>query len=155
VPAAGINKGQGEISEVTVSEDVLTEYWTATCIDSVKKGGIFSVIGSKSGRHEDYDIKTGTYTSDNGEASFRITSDRRKYFSEGDSFTFATAATGVPFGVDQVKDGNVVFISLDTAATDAKFFKNVEYTILLEYSYFNDFGKFLFRLMEKINDLFQ
>jgi hypothetical protein len=150
----GVNKGRGTISNVTVGNNVLTEYWTVTCIDSVKKGGIFSVIGSKSGRHPDYDILKGAYTSENGEVSFTITSDRRYYFTEMDKFSFATMEAGVSFDIDQVNEGNIIYISLDPATTDAKFFKDVTYKIFLDYRYFDDFGDFVVRLMEKINSLY-
>jgi hypothetical protein len=154
-PGQGINVGLGTISDVTVSDDVMTEYWTVTCVEFVRKAGIFSVVGSKSGQHADYDISTGSYTSDNGEVTFRITSDRRKYFEVGDSFNFVTSAAGVSFTVNQVKEGNRVFIALDPDATDAKFFKDVDYSILLEYDYYEDYGNFILQLMEKINSLFQ
>ncbi len=54
----------------------------------------------------------------------------------------------------QVKEGNLLYISLDPAVTDARFFKDTEYQLSLDYRYFNDYGDFVIRLMEKINNLY-
>lgn len=148
VPAAGEdNVGDGEFSEVTAGEAAKTEYWVVRCKRKVQNGGVFEVVGSVSGPQTDYDITTGNYTSDGGEISITI-EDGKEDFTVGDLFTFATTAANTPLTVDQVKEGNRVFIS------GTKFFQDVSYEILVDYSYFNDFGDFLLQLMEKINSLY-
>ena len=140
------NIGTGSISEITVSDEhTLTEYWTVTCIDSVRDGGIFSVVGSVSGSLADYDITTGRYNSD--PVTFTIR-DGRPNFSVGDAFSFATTEANTPLTLEQVKEGNRIFVS------GATFFSDIDYEIAVEYSYFDDFGNFLVNLMEKINSLF-
>ncbi len=148
-----LNFGQGTISLVTAGTSAQTEYWTMTCIATAKKGGTFSVVGSKSGRHADYDIQTGAYASEDGAVAFTITSHVRKFFVVGDKFYFATSAAGVTFHVDQVKEGNAVYVSIDPDETNARFYKDIAYQIVLDYRYFNDYGDFVVRLMEKINSL--
>ena len=142
------NVGSGAVSDVTAGETARTEYWVVTCKTEVGNGGIFDVVGSGSGPQADYDITTGRYTSDNGEVSFMIR-DGREDFDVGDSFTFATSAANTPLTIDQIKEGNRVFISGTT------FFPDVSYGIRVEYTYFTDFGGFLVQLMEKINSLYQ
>jgi hypothetical protein len=164
VPAPGINACNCRLEVEAVTDLAKTEYWVLTCIEEEKRGGVFEVIGSVSGPLEPFDIfgiaspGSTLYVSDYFTLNMHFkdiekTRDR-DYPEIGDTYTFATAEGGIPFTVNQVKDGNRIFISLDPAATDAKFFRDVEYTIFLEYSYFNDFGNFLVRLMEKINSLF-
>ena len=165
IPASGINACNCKLEVADVTSSLQTEYWVLTCIEEVKRGGVFEVTGSQSGLLEPFDIdgiaKPGStmYVSDSFTLKMHFkdvekTRDRR-YPEVGDTFTFATAASGVPFVVDQVKEGNRVFISLDAATTDAKFFKGVDYKIFLEYGYYNDFGNFILNLVEKINSLFE
>ncbi|UCE20264.1 MAG: hypothetical protein JSV84_07985 [Gemmatimonadota bacterium] len=147
VPASKTgNIGGGSISEIGVSdEETLTEYWTVTCDTTEESGGKFSVVGSETGLLGIYDIKTGRF--DGGKVTFTIR-DGRPDFSLGDTYTFATTAAHTPLTVDQVKDGNRIFVK------GTKFFSEVDYEIVVEYKYFDDFGYFVLNLMEKINELF-
>lgn len=161
VPAAGINTCNCAVEITSVESDAPTEYWKVVCVEEVRKGGIFKIVGSVSDTlPTPFDLNDETYVADH--FSFRMHFDnveggRRqwKYPLVGDHFTFATAEADVPFVVDQIKNGNQVYISLDPAATNARFFRDVDYTIYLDYSYYYDFGDFLVQLLEKINSLFQ
>jgi hypothetical protein len=82
------NTGTGIVSEVTVGDDALSEYWDLTCIAAAENGGTFSVVGTVSGAQVNATVGTA-YTSDGGEVSFTI-EDGAVDFEVNDFFTFST-----------------------------------------------------------------
>lgn len=87
------NTGNGIISSniIVNRKNTKTEKWTITCISSEIEGGVFSVIGSVSGRQVDYDITDGQYSSDNNQVVFLIV-DGSIDFEIDDDFEFDTKA---------------------------------------------------------------
>lgn len=86
-PNAG-NIGNGSMSKVTVTANVLSETWTVTCTSALTDSGVFSVVGSQSGPQSDATVGIA-YESDNQEIAFNIY-DGTFDFKEGDTFTFDT-----------------------------------------------------------------
>lgn len=86
---SGSATAEGDLVVQFTSPTTRTETWTVICKDDTNDfGEVFAVRGSKSGLHEDYDISTGDYESDNQEVQFFIY--ETGAFTVGDIFTFTT-----------------------------------------------------------------
>ncbi|MBI9075751.1 MAG: Ig-like domain-containing protein [Desulfatibacillum sp.] len=88
-PVASVdNVGSGILSDMTVKDDSVTEFWTLTCTAAAENGGIFSLYGSVSGVQTAVNVSTGPYT-DSSKVGFTL-SDGVTDFEVGDFFTFST-----------------------------------------------------------------
>ena len=85
---AGGNTGTGLCTVVAGGLRTIVETFTLTCITAVTNAGIFSVIGSKTGRMKDATVAVA-YASDL--INFTITDGTSADFIVGDAFTIAVA----------------------------------------------------------------
>ncbi|ACL02189.1 Ig domain protein group 1 domain protein [Desulfatibacillum aliphaticivorans] len=81
------NVGNGTLSDMSVTDDSETEFWTLTCKTANAGAGIFSLVGTVSGAQPDVDISAGAYTC----PYLKLTLNPGAIdFEVGDTFTFNT-----------------------------------------------------------------
>ncbi|MGA1826087.1 MAG: hypothetical protein ACMUIP_15635 [bacterium] len=93
--ATGTNIGDtpGSLTVTDISANTLTETWTVEFYSVDASGdATFTVYGDRSGRHNNYEVADGDYSSDNNEVTFFITADPSDDFEAGDRFEFDTTA---------------------------------------------------------------
>lgn len=81
------NIGNGTLSDMSVTDDSVTEFWTLTCTTANPGAGIFSLVGTVSGAQPDVDISAGAYTCPYLELTLNPGAID---FEVGDTFTFNT-----------------------------------------------------------------